>query len=255
MAPLLPPRPAHPLGCHRSRVTDRSAMDAIFFVLRTGCQWNALNDTGICSSSSAHRRFQEWGDAGVFEAFWQEGLLAYDAVKGIDWTWLSLDGAMVKAPLVGEKTGPNPTDRGKKGVKRSVLTDARGTPISMVIAGANRNDHLLMHDTLDGLAVARPKPTPRRKQHLCLDKGYDYAEPRRLAADFGFTLHLRTRGEEVQAKRHPKGKARRWVVEAAHSCTNRFRALLIRWNKKPQNYLALIHFACGIIAWRQCLPG
>jgi putative transposase len=61
-------------------------MDAIFFVLRTGCQWNALRETAICSSSLAHRRFQEWVQAGVFEAFWREGLLAYDALRGIEWT-------------------------------------------------------------------------------------------------------------------------------------------------------------------------
>jgi transposase len=94
MEPLLPPRPTHKLGCHNPRVADRSAMDAIFFVLRTGCQWNALKETRICSSSSAHRRFQEWVEAGVFEAFWREGLLAYDALDGINWTWLALDGAM-----------------------------------------------------------------------------------------------------------------------------------------------------------------
>ena len=87
---------------------------------------------------------------------------------------------MAKAPLGGEKTGPNPTDRGKLGVKRSVLTDARGTPIGAVIAGANRNDHLLKGDTLDSLGIARLRPTQHRQQHLCLDKGYDYAEPRRL---------------------------------------------------------------------------
>lgn len=81
-------------------------MDAIFFVLRAGCQWNALNHTGICSSSSAHRRFQEWTQAGVFKAFWRDGLLAYDAFDGIDWTWLALDGAMGKAPLGEEKNRP-----------------------------------------------------------------------------------------------------------------------------------------------------
>ena len=156
---------------------------------------------------------------------------------------------------MGEKTGPNPTDRGKRGVKRSVLTDGRGTPVGVAIAGANRNDHLLMRDTLDAMGVERPRPTRRRKQHLCLDKGYDDADPRRLAADCGFTLHLRTRGEEAQAKRHRKSKARRWVVEASHSWTNRFRDLLIRWCKKPENDLALVHFAFGTIAWRQCLPG
>lgn len=102
--PLLPrPNKPHPLGCHRPRVPDRVAMDAIFFVLRTGCQWNALNATGLCSSSSAHRRFQEWVEAGVFELMWVQGLLAYDELVGIDWSWLSMDGAMTKAPGVPKK--------------------------------------------------------------------------------------------------------------------------------------------------------
>src|ERR671930_7097 len=75
--PLLPKHVTpHPLGCHRKRVDDRSAMNAIFFVLKTGCQWNALNATGICSSSSAHRRFQEWNKAGVFRKLWKKCLRA-----------------------------------------------------------------------------------------------------------------------------------------------------------------------------------
>lgn len=117
MEPLLPARPPHPLGCHNPRVPDRDAMDAILLVLRTGMQWNALNATGICSSSSAHRRFQEWTEAGVFEEFWRQGLLAYDELKGLEWEWLSCDGAMGKAPLGGAETGPNPTDRAKRGRK------------------------------------------------------------------------------------------------------------------------------------------
>src|SRR5512136_166642 len=93
---LLPARPAHPLGCHNPRVPDRDALDAILLVLRTGMQWNALNATGICSSSSAHRRFLEWTEAVVFEEFWKRGLLKYDQLKGIDWSWLAMDGAMTK---------------------------------------------------------------------------------------------------------------------------------------------------------------
>jgi len=112
---LLPPRKPHPLGCHNPRVPDRQAMDAIFFVLRTGCQWNALNATGICSSSSAHRRFQEWRAAGVFEKLWAMGLKEYDALEGIDWAWQSMDGAMTKAPLGGEKKRPQPHGSGQKG--------------------------------------------------------------------------------------------------------------------------------------------
>lgn len=127
MEPLLPPRPSHPLGCHNPRVPDRDAMNAILLVLRTGMQWNALNATGICSSSSAHRRFQEWGKAGVFFAFWRRGLVAYDELKGIDWQWLALDGAMGKAPLGGPETGPNPTDRAKRGRNARSSPTARGS--------------------------------------------------------------------------------------------------------------------------------
>jgi transposase len=101
--PLLPPRKPHPLGCHNPRVPDRDAMNAILFVLRTGCQWNALDATGICSCSSAYRRFRGWTEAGVFDAFWRTGLVKYDGLKGIDWSWLSMDGAMTKAPVAGSK--------------------------------------------------------------------------------------------------------------------------------------------------------
>jgi len=105
MQPLIPPEKPHPLGCHNPRVDDRRAMDAILFVLRTGCQWEALNATGICSKSSAHRRFQEWTAAGVFRDLWNRGLLAYDRLQGIEWDWQALDGTMTKAPLGGEKNG------------------------------------------------------------------------------------------------------------------------------------------------------
>jgi transposase len=113
--PLLPPPPPHPLGCHRVGIPKRRVMDAILLVLRTGMQWNALRAFAICNSSTAHRRFQEWERAGVFHEIWRQGLLTYDEAVGIDWSFLSADGAMTKAPLGGEKTGPNPTDRGKKG--------------------------------------------------------------------------------------------------------------------------------------------
>ena len=106
--PLLPARKAHPCGGHNPRVPDRAAMEAILFVLRTGCQWNALNGTGRCSSSSAHRRFQEWTTAGVFRTLWQRALRRYDREYGLDWRWLAMDGAMTKAPLGGGKNRAQP---------------------------------------------------------------------------------------------------------------------------------------------------
>lgn len=110
---LLPPPKPHPLGCHRPRIPDRNAMNGILFVLRTGCQWSALDATGICKHSSAHRRFTEWAEAGVFEQFWKKGLFKYDDLKGIDWRWLSMDGAMTKSPLGGEKNRQKPYGQSK----------------------------------------------------------------------------------------------------------------------------------------------
>ena len=100
---LLVHRNPHFLGGGRPRTPDRTCAEAIFFVLRTGCQWNALNTTGLCASSTAHDRFQAWVEDGFFLRFWQAGLAEYDAFNGIDWAWMSTDGAMTKAPLAGEK--------------------------------------------------------------------------------------------------------------------------------------------------------
>lgn len=99
LEPLLPPYVnTHRFGGGRPRVPDRKCAEGIFYVLRTGCQWKALDQTGICSGSTAHLRFQEWAEAGVFLKLWQAGLERYDEVKGLAWRWLSMDGAMTKAP-------------------------------------------------------------------------------------------------------------------------------------------------------------
>ena len=124
-------------------------------------------------------------------------------------------------------------------------------PIGLAVDGANRNDFKMAQATLESIPVKRPKPTKKAPQGLCLDKGYDYDEVRDLADEFRYTLHLRTRGEEAQAiKREAGFKARRWVVERTHSWMNRFRRILIRWEKKPENYLGLLHFVCAIITFR-----
>jgi len=104
MAPLLPEHVNHHrFGGGRPRVADRRCADAIFYVLRTGCQWEALNQTDLCAKSTAHDRFQEWVKAGVFIKLWQAGVAMFDDLRGIDWEWLSMDGAMTKAPLGGKK--------------------------------------------------------------------------------------------------------------------------------------------------------
>lgn len=124
-------------------------------------------------------------------------------------------------------------------------------PLAVEVAGANRHDMKLTADTLAGIVAARPTPTRQAPQGLCLDKGYDYDEVRAVVAAFGFTAHIRTRGEEAQALKREAGyQARRWVVERTHSWLNRFRRLLVRWDKRADTYIAMLHLACALIAWR-----
>ena len=125
------------------------------------------------------------------------------------------------------KKGPNPTDRGKGGVKRSELTEARGIPVDLVLEGANRHEMKLTESTLASLL---PAAEAARQAHLAsgaaqgrrLDVGYDYAQMREVVAAFGYTAHIRPRDEQVQAKKAGQ-QARRWIVECTHSWLNRFR--------------------------------
>ena len=124
-------------------------------------------------------------------------------------------------------------------------------PLGLAIDGANRHDSKMVEETIKSVPVKRPKPTRNRPQGMCLDKGYDYDRVRDLVKEFGYTAHIKARGEEAQAiKRQAGFKARRWVVERTHSWMNRFRRILTRWEKKAGNYLALLHLVCGVITYR-----
>lgn len=128
--------------------------------------------------------------------------------------------------------------------------------MGVAIAGANRHDSKLTRETLESVPIKLPKPTEHDKQHLCLDAAYVGDEVDAIVAEFGYTMHRRSRGEENQElKKDARKKARRWVVERLHSWLNRFRGILIRWTKKAENYLAMLQFACGVITWRACLCG
>jgi putative transposase len=130
--------------------------------------------------------------------------------------------------------------------------DGNGIPLGLAVEGANRHDMKLVGATLESIPAERPAPTAERPQGLCLDKGYDYDEVREIVAEFGFTAHLRSRGEEAQQlKRRAGQKARRWVVERTHSWLNRYRGILIRWSKKAENYIALLHFAFALITFQR----
>src|SRR5919202_4827968 len=124
----------------RPPIPNQRALNGMLYVLRTGCQWKSLKKEWFGASSSLHDRFQAWRKAGLFARIFQVMLAYYDQQKRIQWRWQAIDSKSVAAPLGGEKTGKNPTDRGKLGSKRHILVDRRGAPLAIVVSGANAHD-------------------------------------------------------------------------------------------------------------------
>ena len=175
LLPLLPVHVnTHRFGGGRLHVPDRPCADAIFYVLRTGCQWQALDQTELVPHSTAYDRYQAGCRRMCFSSsgkrVWSSSMNC-KASTGCFPVWMC---AMTKAPLGGEKTGSNFTDRCKDGVKRSLLTEGYGVLIGLVVAGANRTDMKLVRATLESIVVDRLELTLDQPQGVCLDKGYCY---------------------------------------------------------------------------------
>ncbi|WP_150081036.1 IS5 family transposase [Chlorobium phaeobacteroides] len=253
--PLIPPPERDPnkeykrkSGGGRKPIPSRKIFEGIMFVLRTGCQWQALPKERFGSPSAIYTHFARWQRKGFFLALWQKGLAEYDDMEGIAWTWQSIDGAMTKAPLAQETVGRNPTDRGKNGTKRHILVDGRGVPLSIVVTGANRHDVTQLKAVLENIVVKRPES----EQNLCADKGYQGKPALLIILSEHYIPHVKQFNEEVQEKKdNPNYKPRRWVVEVSHSWFNRFRKILVRFEKLNERYEALLFMAASIIALRK----
>lgn len=127
--------------------------------------------------------------------------------------------------------------------------DEHGVPLSLIVTGANVHDVKILEETLDGKII---KPKRKRQQNLCADKGY-FGKPAKKAIESrGHIAHVRSRGEEKKAlEKKPGYKPRRWVVEVCHSWFNRFRKILVRYEKTKESYEALNHLAAAIICYRK----
>jgi putative transposase len=231
------------------RIDQRGAFDAIIFRLRSGCQWNRL-PWEYPDDSSVHRTFQRWVKLGIFEQLWAAVQEQCEDLGGCDWEWQAADGWLGKARLGGDDVGPNPTDRAKPGVKRSLLVEADGGPLAITIAGANVPDAQLLGRTIDAIVLERPEPEPDFPQHLCLDKGFDNDTGWEAAIDHDYDPHIAMIRDERPA-RPTRHKARRWVVERTISWLSKCRGILIRWETVAANYLGLLQVACALLWFRR----
>jgi transposase len=216
---LLPERDAdvHPLGCHRNRVPDRLVFDKLVQVLVFGCAYERIADRS-CSATTLRRRRDEWIGSGAMEKLRQMALEAYDHFIGLELSEVAVDCCITKAPCGGQKAGRSPVDRGKQGIKRSTVVDAKGIPLGAMTAPANRHDSPLLNETLDALEVLGSLP---EQVSIYLDRGYDSQFTRERLKSRGLEPMISEKGKPA-----PLQATKRWVVERTNSWNNAHKKLV-----------------------------
>lgn len=215
---LLPDRQeTHPLGCHNPRIPDRVIFDKLVQVLVFGCAYERIADQ-TCSSTTLRRRRDEWISVGVMEQLQRIALDSYDWMIGLDLSDVAVDCCITKAPCGGEKAGRSPVDRGKQGIKRSMVVDANGIPLGAVAAPANRHDSPLLEQTLDTMETLGTLP---ERVNVHLDGGYDSRSTREKLQDRGLLAEISQKGKPA-----PIAATKRWVVERTNSWSNAHKKLV-----------------------------
>jgi transposase len=215
---LLPEKKVeHPLGCHNPRIPDRVVFDKLVQVLVFGCAYERIADES-CSATTLRRRRDEWIASGVMGRLQQIVLDAYDWMIGLDLSDVAVDCCITKAPCGGEKAGKSPVDRGKGGIKRSMVVDAKGIPLGAIAAPANRHDSPLLEETLDTMEIVGELP---ERMSVHLDRGYDSKLTRERLKELGLGWEISGKGKPA-----PFWATNRWVVERTSSWSNAHKKLM-----------------------------
>ena len=245
---LLPERPrfspTHPLGCHRERIADRVVFEHVIAALVHGSGYERIA-SAACSEGTIRRRLKEWAAAGVSEQVHTLALRAYDRMIGLELDDLAVDGCITKAPGGGEVAGRSPVDRGKQGLKRSIVTEATGIPLHLVSAGANRHDSPLLEPTLAGLDKLDRLPEDLT---VHLDRGYDSRATRALLAALGFDGAIARKGIPT-----PVQAGARWVVERTHQWMNGYGKLRRCTEKRAAVVDFYLFLAAALVVLRQLI--
>jgi transposase len=243
--PLLPDEAPKPKG-GRPRVDNRSALAGIIFVLKSGIPWEMLpKEMGCGSGVTCWRRLREWQEAGVWERLHKVLLDRLGEADRIDWERASLDSASIPAKRGGEKTGKNPTDKGKAGTKRHLVSDRSGIPLAVMTSEANAHDSMVFEELVDAIEpIKRPRGRPRKRpKKLHADKAYDDKKCRRTLRKRGIKSRIARKGLESSEKlgRH------RWVVERTLAWLSKYRRLTIRYERREDIHEAFLHLGCSLI--------
>lgn len=222
-------------------------LNGIFFVLKTGIQWNALPRC-FGSDTAVHRLFQKLRDLKFFEKIWHLELKKYDEKFGLNLAIQAADCTYIKAPLGREKTGNSPVDRRKLGTKRSIIVDQQGIVIGCALGTANQHDSKLFEETLRAIPAFIKHP---KYKEMHLDAAYDSTEVRIALFNKYYVPRIarnKRRNKTIERTVLPRN---RWIVESSHSWTNRFRRLFVRFEKTASNYFALMQFAFSLLIFKK----
>lgn len=245
-AALLPEHvDTHPLGCHNPRIADRVVFEHVIAALVHGSGYERVASPG-CSDRTIRRRVEHWAGLGIAEQLHALALQAYDRMIGLELGELSVDGCITKAPCGGEAAGRSPVDRGKQGLKRSVATEARGIPLGIVSAGANRHDSPLLVPTLEA-AKEQVGPLPEQV-NVNLDRGYDSDKTRTALMVLGFTGEIARKGIPA-----PIQAGKRWVVERSHAWMNGFGKLRRCTEKRARVVDFYLYLSAAIVTLRMLI--
>jgi len=236
--------PTHPLGCHRPRISDRVVFEHVIAALVHGSGYERIASPG-CSDATIRRRLKDWAALGVSERVHALALQAYDRMIGLELEDLAVDGCITKAPSDGEVAGRSPVDRGKQGLKRSLVTDGVGIPLHVVAAGANRHDAPLLGPTLAGLEKLDGLPDDVT---VHLDRGYDGNPTRALLDALGLDGAIARKGVPA-----PIQAGSRWVVERSHSWMNGYGKLRRCTEKRAAIVDCYLFLAAALVVIRQLI--
>lgn len=250
MRDLIPqPDDQHPLGCHRPRASDLLCLWGMLLRLVTGCSWEDAEAAlqWQVSDTTLRARRNEWVKAGVFDRLFEGALADYDRAGLLHLEHAAADGSLHKAPCGGPGSGPNPCDRAKLGWKWLIIVDSSGIPVGWVIAGANRQDSVLLPVSLDTV----PKKLRRRIRWLHLDRGFDNKNVRE-------DLETRKMSTECIARKRPRGKTdwvapapkfpgRRWQVERTNSWISNYGQMRRNTDRNEDHRHAQLAFVVSIL--------
>ncbi len=232
----------------RPKIELERGLNGIFYILKTGIQWNALPHC-FGSNSAIHRLFQWLTQKGFFEQLWHRELMEYDKKQGLRLATQAADCSHIKAPLGKEKTGKSPVDRRKLGTKRSIIVEENGLVVGCALGPGNRHDSQLFEASIRTIPTFLRQP---QYKEMHLDSAYDSTKIQVMLFNYYYVPRINKNNRRANKPiKLIRNERKRWIVESTHSWMNRFRRLLIRFEKRANNYLAFMQLSFAIMTFNK----